>query len=359
VEESAADPLRQLDTSVSTALGALIDRRDLDEPQMRRLIEGILFGTWEEPETAALLVALRMKGETANELAVAATVLREHMTPLDTGGRNVLDTCGTGGDGAGTFNISTATAFVAAGAGVPVVKHGNRAVSGHSGSADVLTALGIALSQNRAWVKQCLESAGLAFCLAPHFHPVLKRLGPIRRRLGVSTLFNYLGPLANPAGAVYQLIGVGRSDLLDPLAHALSKLGTRRAFLVCGVDGLDEISLSGPTLVREVTMNTSRILNEVRTLQWVPADFGLASCALADISVAGPQESAGLIEAVLNGQEGPARRMVIANSAAALLAAERAGSLAEGVDQAVESLRSGRARQVLERLRALSQQVRD
>ena len=328
-------------------LTALVDRRDLGEGAMRAVMQDVMTGRCGEAETAALLVALRMKGETAEELATAAAVLREHMVRLDTGRADVLDTCGTGGDGSGTFNISTAVALVSAGAGVPVVKHGNRAVSGRSGSADVLAALGVAVEGDAAWARRCLDETGLAFCFAPHFHPALRHVAPVRGRLQVRTLFNCLGPLANPAGAAYQLLGVGRPELLDPLAGALARLGTRRALLVCSRDGLDEVSLSGPTLVRQVERG------RVSGWEWVPGDFGLAPCTLAELRADGPEESAAVIRAVLEGRGGAARRVVLANAAAALLAAERVATPAEGVARAADAVDSGRARRVLERLAAL------
>jgi anthranilate phosphoribosyltransferase len=327
-------------------LTALVERRDLGEERMRAVMHDVMTGRCGEAETAALLVALRMKGETAEELAAAAAVLREHMVRLETGRDDVLDTCGTGGDGSGTFNISTAVALVAAGAGVPVVKHGNRAVSGRSGSADVLAALGVAVEGDAAWARRCLDEAGLAFCFAPHFHPALRHVAPVRRRLQVRTLFNCLGPLANPAGAAYQLLGVGRPELLDPLAGALARLGTRRALLVCSRDGLDEVSLSGPTLVRQVERG------RVSAWEWTPDDFGLAPCPLAELSADGPEQSAAVVRAVLEGRDGAARRVVLANAAAALLAAERVATPAEGVARAADAVDSGRARRVLERLSA-------
>ncbi|HEV3119988.1 MAG TPA: anthranilate phosphoribosyltransferase, partial [Gemmataceae bacterium] len=278
------------------------------------------------------------------ELAAAAAVLRQHMIRLDTGRSDVLDTCGIGGDDKGTFNISTAAALLAAGAGGTVVKHGNRAVSSHSGSADVLAVLGVPLREDIDWVRRCLTQAGLAFCFAPHFHPALQHVAPIRRRLRMRTLFNCLGPLANPAGAVYQVLGVGRPELLDPLAGALARLGTRRAFVVSGREGLDEVSLTGPTLVREVRGST------VRVAEWSPDDFGLAPVALAELHVSGPEESAALIRAILEGKESPAARVAIANAAAALLAAEQVETLQEGVARARTAIQSGRARQVLDRL---------
>jgi anthranilate phosphoribosyltransferase len=329
-------------------LATLLERRDLTESQMRCLMSEFVSGSCGETEIAALLVALRMKGETAEEIAAAAAVLREHMVRLDTGRDHVLDTCGTGGDGAGTFNVSTATALVVAGAGVPVVKHGNRAVSSRSGSADVLAALGVAVEGDAAFARRCLDCAGLAFCFAPHFHPALKHVAAVRRRLGVRTLFNYLGPLANPAGAAYQLLGVGRDDLLDRLAGALARLGGRRALLVCGADGLDEVSLSAPTHVRDVRGSS------VEAHEWTARDFDLGPCSLADLRADGPEESAAVILSVLDGRDGPAARVVLANAAAALLAAERVRTLPEGVSLAAEAIRSGRSRQVLARLVACS-----
>ncbi len=332
-------------------LGALLERRHLSPEQMRGLISALVGGRCAEVETAALLIALRMKGETAAELATAASVLREHMVVLETGRDDVLDTCGTGGDGRHTFNISTAAALVAAAAGVPVVKHGNRAMSSRSGSADVLAALGVRVEGTAASARRCLDGAGLAFCFAQHFHPALKHVAPVRRRLGVWTLFNALGPLANPARAAYQLLGVGRIDLLDPLAGALAILGTRRALLVCGRDGLDEVSLSAPTLVREVHEHT------VTAWEWTPEDFGLDRCTADELRADGPAESAAIIRAVLAGEDGAARRMVLANAAAALLAADRAATPAEGLARATQAVDSGRAREVLQRLIDCSKEV--
>jgi anthranilate phosphoribosyltransferase len=330
-------------------LAGLLARRDLSAMHMCQLMHGILDGTCGEVETAALLTALQAKGETADELAAAAAVLREYCLPLAAGRDDLLDTCGTGGDGSCTFNISTATALVVAGAGMPVVKHGNRAMSSRSGSADVLTALGVRIELDAPSARRCLERAGMTFCLAPLFHPRMRHVGEVRRRLGVPTLFNCLGPLANPAGAAYQLLGVGRTEWLDRLAAALARLGTRHALLVCGRDGLDEVSLSGPTLVREVRGNA------VIAAEWTPADFGLAPCCLDDLRVEGPQASAAIIRAVLQGEEGPARRIVLANAAAALMAAEKTTSLPEGVAEAAHAIDSGRAMGVLNDLVTLSQ----
>jgi anthranilate phosphoribosyltransferase len=329
-------------------LDGLLERRDLSEGQMRRVIGAMMSGQCSDAEIAAVLAALRCKGETAAEIAAAAWVLREHMVKLNTGRSGLLDTCGTGGDGSATFNVSTAAALTAAGAGVPVVKHGNRSISSRSGSADVLAELGVAVEGGPEWARRCLDAAGLAFCYAPHFHPAMRHVTPVRRHLRVRTLFNCLGPLANPAGAEYQLLGVGRPEFLNLLSEALARLGTKRAFLVCGKDGLDEVSLSGPTLVREVRGSN------VTAHEWHPSDFGLEPCGAAEIQADGPAASASMIRAVLAGGSGPAARMVCANTAAALLAAEHVTTLAEGVHKAVDALASGRAQQVLDRLAAVA-----
>jgi anthranilate phosphoribosyltransferase len=231
---------------------------------------------------------------------------------------------------------------------VAVVKNGNRAVSGTSGSADVLAALGVKVEADPDRARRCLEEAGLCFCFAPHFHPVMGRVAPIRRRLGVPTLFNCLGPLGNPGGACYQLLGVGRPEWLEPLAGALLRLGTRRALLVHSRDGLDEISLAAPTLVRQVQDG------RITAWEWTAADFGMQPVALDEVRVEGVPASAACLRGVLEGADGPARQMVLANAAAALIAAGRAGSPREGVALAAAAVDSGRARDVLARLVACS-----
>lgn len=331
-------------------VNSLLARQDLSANRVVALLEAMLTGTIDEVQSAAAIVALRAKGETGLELAAAAGFLREHMVRLDTTRTGLLDTCGTGGDGIGTFNISTATALVAAASGVPVVKHGNRAVSSRCGSADVLIQLGVAVDGDVGRTQRCLEEIGIAFCLAPLFHPALKQVADLRRRLGVRTIFNFLGPLLNPAGTCYQLIGVGHAELLDPLADALARLGTKHAYLVCSRDGLDEVSLTGPTLVREVRGQV------VKSLQWQPEDFDLPSCRLEDVLAAGPEESAARINSVLQGRPGPATDMVMANAAAALLAAERVESLTEGVAMARNTIQNGEALRVLQRLARYSQE---
>ena len=239
-------------TWFADSFSLLLSGRDVPSGRMTEAIRDLVAGRVDEARAAAFLTALRMKGETASEIAAAAQVLREQMLNLVPINGPVLDTCGTGGDDSGTFNISTAAALVAAGAGIPVVKHGNRAVSSRSGSADVLRELGVDIEAGPEWAQKCLDRIGFAFCFAPHFHRGMAHVAALRKKLGIRTIFNLLGPLANPANAPYQLLGVGKAELLDPLAGAIAELGTRQAVLVCSRDGLDEVSLAAPTMVRLV-----------------------------------------------------------------------------------------------------------
>src|SRR5262249_33740843 len=259
------------------------------------------------------------------ELAAAASVMREHMVRFDTGRGDVLDTCGIGGKPAGTVNISTAAALVVAGAGVPVVKHGNRSMSGPSGSADALWALGVAIDGGPEIARRSLDQCGLAFCFAPRFHPAWQRVAELRKRLGIRTTFNLLGPLANPAQATFQLLGVSQPQLLDPMAGALVQLGTRRALVVCSTEGLDEISLSAPTLVRQIQGG------RITSWEWTSRDFGLEPCSLAELRVQDSQQSAAQIQGVLRGQDGAVTRTVLANAAAALWLVDRVPTPAAGV----------------------------
>jgi anthranilate phosphoribosyltransferase len=332
----------------SPTLEALLQRRDLRHDEMEILMEGLLTGKCGPAETAALLTALRMKGETAEELAAAASVMRRHCQSLVLDTPGLLDTCGTGGDGSGTFNISTATAIVVAGAGGKVVKHGNRAISSASGSADVLAELGVHITADLAVARRCLEGAGLAFCMAPLYHPSLRHIGEVRRRLGVRTMFNCLGPLANPAATRFQLLGVGRPEWLDRMARALALLGCDHAILVHSRDGLDEVSLSAATTARQVRGG------EVHVLEWAPEDFGLPSSPLQALRAVGAKASAAVIRAVLAGERGPPRDVVLANAAAALYVVGAARDLPEGVARAAAAIDDGRAGRALEALIALS-----
>jgi anthranilate phosphoribosyltransferase len=322
----------------------LLSGRDLPSGRVTEAVRDLVAGRVDDARGAAFLTALRMKGETADEIAAAALVLREQMVRLVPVSGPVLDTCGTGGDESGTFNISTAAALVACGAGVPVVKHGNRAVSSRSGSADVLRELGVPVEKGPEWSQKCLDRVGFAFCFAPHFHRGMAHVADLRRKLGQRTIFNLVGPLANPANAPYQLLGVGKPELLDPLAGALAALGTRQAVLVCSFDGLDEVSLAAPTMVRVVRGT------EYESHEWEPEEFGLAAVSLRAIKAGGPADSAAIIRGVLDGTDGPARRIVLANAAAALWAAEAVTTLREGVERADDALKSGKPRAVLEQL---------
>jgi len=318
---------------------------DLAPATMADVFRDLLAGQVDDVCAAGLLTALRMKGESASEIAAAARALREQMTRLLPVSGPVLDTCGTGGDASGTFNISTAAALVAAAVGVPVVKHGNRAVSSRSGSADVLRELGVPIESGPEWAQRCLDRIGFAFCYAPHFHAGMANLAAVRRKLGIRTVFNLLGPLANPASAEYQLIGVGDPDLLDTLAAAAAELGGRRTVLVCGFDGLDEVTLAAPTMVRIVEGG------QFHAEEWDRDDFGLEPVRWEDIRAESATDSAATIRRILDGEHGPARRMVVANAAAALWTADVVQNLHDGVLAAEAALDSGAAKTVLERLR--------
>jgi anthranilate phosphoribosyltransferase len=283
-------------------------------------------------------------------------VLRRKMTPIRSGRAALLDTCGTGGDQLRTFNISTAAALVTAAAGVPVAKHGNRAASSRSGSADVLAALGVNVEAEIACVERCLDELGICFCFAPLLHEAMKHVAGVRKRLGVPTLFNILGPLINPAGASRQLLGVGRAELRPLLAEALLLLGTERSVVVHGSDGLDEVTLTGSTEVAEAAGQcVARKTGEVRHFRWTPADFRLGAIHLKSIQVTGPEESAATIRGVLAGQPGPARDIVVANAAAALWTAGAAPSPAAGAKLAAEAIDTAAASDLLARLALLTQ----
>ena len=322
------------------AMARLFARHDLDAATVTVACRDLVADRVEPVLAAAFLAALRAKGESAEEIASAVGVLRESMVRLEVDGP-VVDTCGTGGDDAGTFNISTAAAIVASACGVRVVKHGNRAVSGKTGSADVLRELGVPIESGVEWARECLNRIGFAFCYAPHFHPGMAKVAPLRKTLGLRTIFNLLGPLSNPAGSKHQLIGVGKRELLCPIALAIAKLGTTRTVVVHGSDGLDEVTLSGPTHVCLVENG------HVRSEQWSPTDFGLETATVEEIGAANATESAAIIRGVLNGEQGPAARFVIANSAATLWTIGMADSLKAAAQRASEAIESGAAAHVL------------
>lgn len=314
---------------------------NLTVQEMASVVDTIMQGHCGEEEIAGLLLGLRAKGETVEEIAGAARAMRKHMTRIHTSRETVIDTCGTGGDASSTFNISTAAALVTAATGVTVAKHGNRSITSKSGSADVFAALGVNIEAGVETVERCLDEVGICFCFAPLLHPSMKHVAPVRKKLGVPTIFNMLGPLCNPASAPFQLLGVGRPPLRPMLSAALRLLGLERAVVVCGEDGLDEVTLSGNTFVSEVTSDGAQ------EYSWTPEQFGLTCGDMAPLRVDGPEASAAMIRDVLNGGRGPHRDIVVLNSAAALWTARQSESLEDCSKMAAEALDSGAAKEVL------------
>lgn len=329
---------------IETALSLVEAGHDLSIGQMAETIGMIMEGRCHPDDIARLLVGLHKKGESVAEVAGAAQAMRKHMTPIRTQRQDVVDVVGTGGDASGTFNISTAAALVTAAAGVPVAKHGNRAFTSRSGSADVLARLGVNIEAGVAVVEACLDQLGLCFCFAPLLHKAMKHVGPVRKKLSTPTIFNILGPLANPAGAPFQLLGVGRPQLRPLLAEALRMLGTRRVLVVHGADGLDEVTLAGTTYVTEAAEGSSR------QFEWTPADFGLDTSPRDPLLVDGPDQSAAIIRGILDGTPGPPRDVVVANAAAALWTVGKADSLTECARLAAQAIDTGAAGQLLARL---------
>jgi anthranilate phosphoribosyltransferase len=339
---------------ITATLGRLVAGENLSQEEMATTIDMVMRGHATDEQIALLLTALRAKGETADELAGAAQSLRQHMTPIRTQRQGMIDTCGTGGGGSKLFNISTTAALVTAATGVPVAKHGNRAVTSRTGSADVLAALGVNISADVACVERCLDELGICFCFAPLLHPSMKRVSEVRKRLGVPTIFNLLGPLCNPAGAPFQLLGVGRSELLNVMAEALATLGTQRAAVVSGDEGVGEVSVVGKTQVIEVGGDGS-----LKHYSWTASDFGLRTAeSLEPLFVENAGQSADVIRRVLAGEAGPARDMVVLNAAAALWVAGKAGSLDGAVGLAHKAIDSGAAKDLLGRLITITNETK-
>jgi anthranilate phosphoribosyltransferase len=323
-------------------------RQDLSVDQAASAMEEIMSGRATPAQIAAFLVSLRMKGETIDEITGCARVMREKVTRLNPKRRPLVDTCGTGGDGAGTFNISTAAAFVAAGAGVAVAKHGNRGMSSQCGSADVLERLGIHIEAEPAAVEQCIDEVGFGFMFAPLYHGAMKHAVGPRREIGIRTIFNLLGPLSNPAFADVQVIGVCDRNFVELLAHALKNLGTRHAFVVCGADGLDEITVTSTSFIAEAKDG------KVMTYEFDPAEVGIRRSKAEELSGGDTAANARIIEAILEGEKSPRRDIVLLNVAFALVAAGKAGTVAEGIEAAAHSIDSGAALEKLRRLREVS-----
>jgi anthranilate phosphoribosyltransferase len=339
-------------------------RESLSREEARAIMGEVLSGKCTDAQIAALLVGLNMKGETVEEIVGFAEAIRAAATPIriaddsvlaasGTGREALVDTCGTGGDAAGTFNISTVTAFVVAGAGVRVAKHGNRSstpkvdgqtVTAKCGAADVMEALGVKIQLAPEVIAQCLKEVGIAFLFAPAIHSAAKYVAPVRRELKLRTVFNLLGPLTNPAGASAQVVGVYSLELVDKVAEALSLLGTHRAFVVHGLDGLDEITITGPTRVAEIREGT------LRSYEISPEEFGFKTAPLTALAGGDVTENARIVREILGGEKSPRRDVVLMNAAAALVAAGKAEHLKDGAAIASESIDSGRAAEKLDAL---------
>ncbi len=329
---------------IKDAISKLIKNQDLTESEMIEVMNEIMTGAASPGQIGAFITALRIKGETVAEITGAARVMREKVTKIEVRDKKVVDTCGTGGDETMTFNISTAAAFVAAGAGLTVAKHGNRSVSSRSGSADVLKALGVNIEAEVKRVEECLKEIGIGFLFAPMLHGAMKYAAPVRREIGIRTIFNILGPLTNPAGARCQVIGVYDDSLTDILGKVLSNLGSEHAFVVRGEDGLDEITLAAETKVTELKNGT------LRTYHIKPEDFGFKRCKLEDLKGGDPAQNAEIIRAILKGKKGPQQDIVLLNAAAAIAAGGMANSIEEGIAAARGSIDSGAALDKLNKL---------
>ena len=329
---------------IQHALNQLLDKQDLSSSDMRGVMQLIMSGGATDAQIAGFLIALRCKGETVDEIAAAAAVMRELATTVNVTGEHIIDTCGTGGDGANTFNISTTCAFVVAAAGGQVAKHGNRSVSSRSGSADVLEAAGVNLDLSAEQVAQSVNDIGVGFLFAPKHHGAMKHAIAARKEMGVRTLFNLLGPLSNPAKTSNQLLGVFSSDWLEPLAQVLKKLGSNHVLVVHAEDGLDEISIASPSNITELKDGV------ISSYQVTPEQFGLQRATLDTLAVDGVQSSLTMLKAVLNNQTGAAKDIVVLNAAAAIYAANICNTLEEAIKKAQQVIENGTA---LEKFNAL------
>ena len=338
--------------NIQQAIGKVIQKQDLTENEMVNAMDAIMSGEATPAQIGSFITALRMKGETVEEITGAVRVMREKATPIDAGvadGDVLMDTCGTGGDGSGTFNVSTASSFVVSAAGLPVAKHGNRSISSNCGSADVLEAAGVSLDLSPEQVSKCIQKIGIGFLFAPALHGAMKHaIGP-RRELGVRTIFNILGPLTNPAGANVQVLGVFDGALIEPLAQVLQKLGSKRALVVHGEGNLDELTVTGATSVAELRDGN------VTCYSVTPEEVGLGRATLEDLKGGkDAAESAEQLRSILGGELGPKRDMVLLNSGAAIMAGGLCDSLKDGIAKAAEIIDSGLALKKLEQLAALS-----
>ncbi len=330
---------------IKEVIAKVIEKKDLNEKEATGVMNEIMSGEATPAQIASFLTALRLKGETVEEITGFTRVMREKVTRIRVEEKTVVDTCGTGGDGTHTFNISTVAAFVVAGAGLTVAKHGNRSVSSKCGSADLLEALGVKIDAEASKVEECVREAGIGFLFAPLLHGAMKyAIGP-RREIGIRTVFNILGPLTNPAGANAQVLGVYAPELTETLAGVLRNLGSQHAFLVHGLDGLDEITLTGKTKVSELKEG------EINNYFISPEDFAMKTCGIEDLEGGTAEENAGIALDILKGEKGPKRDVVLLNAASAIVAGGKAGDLARGIKEAAESIDSGKAKEKLELLK--------
>ena len=333
---------------IREAITVLMEGRDLSRDEAAAVMDEIMTGGASDAQIASFLTALRLKGETVDEITGCARVMRDRATRIECRSVRVVDTCGTGGDARGTFNISTLSALVAAGAGAHVAKHGNRSVSSRCGSADLLKALGVGIEAGPEVVADCIDEVGIGFLFAPLLHGAMKyAIGP-RREMGIRTVFNILGPLTNPAGAAAQVLGVYAQELVEPVAGVLRELGCRRAYVVHGQDGLDEITTTSSTMICELADG------EIRKYQFRPEDLGIAPASLDQLMGGNPQENAGIALAVLRGENGPRRDIVLLNAGAAIAVAGLADDIGQGIRLAAESIDSGAALEKLEGLKAMT-----
>ena len=326
---------------IRDAIGKLVEGQSLSEEEARAVMGQVMAGEATPAQIAAWLVALRLKGETPEELLGMVRAMRERAVPVETAG-DPIDTCGTGGDASGSYNISTASAIVAAAAGIKVAKHGNRSASSKCGSADVLEALGVRIALTPQQASRCLDEAGITFLFAQAYHPAMKYVAPVRTEIGVRTVFNFLGPLANPAGVRRQVLGVALSEIAPKMASILNDLGAVHALVVHGEDGMDEVSLGGATSVYEVRDGA------VRSYAITPEELGLPRAGRSDLAGGDRDENAAIIRRLLDGERGPKRDALLANASAALLVGDKAKDWKEGVALAADVIDSGAAKQKLE-----------
>ena len=333
---------------IKEALAKIVDGNDLDMAETEGVMSEIMSGNATPAQIGAFITALRIKGETAEEIAGCARIMRENALHVNPKRDDVVDTCGTGGDSSGTFNISTTVAFVAAGAGLGVAKHGNRSITSQCGSADLMEALGIKIDLTPEQVAQCVDDVGIGFCFAPAFHPAMKYATPVRQEIGLRTVFNILGPLANPARARRQLIGIYSADLTETLAKVLLAMESEHAFVVHGAGGIDELSITGINRVSELKNGF------VKTYDLDPGQLGLGKANMSDLLGGTLQENAEITRSILGGEKGPKRDVVLLNASAVLVAGGKTDDFSEGISLAAEVIDSGKALQKIDELAKMS-----